>query len=313
MSFEIGLESLPRRAPRRSTNRASDYYGLGATGVLATLRTAATVAAPAPAPAPIDAPWQAGLPGPRDSNDKTRIAYAKRDHDLAMPPRNDSTAYTNLKNQSVGSATAVGKAWYRAALADVDRARAAAKPAPIQTPAAPTGAPPISVPPIQSSGPYIALTNKPLIPLVQQATDMGLKIQQTSDGSVVAVNSDGAIVSKPLPVPVTAVTDSTVLPPNAVQANAPPPPPSNRIPGVFSILDKLMSGGSSSSSSGGSSFIPSQGPPPESASTPAVSTADMAAAGPTFNLNGLLQNPIVLAGGAAIAYLLFSSSSGRRR
>lgn len=297
MSFEIGAESLPRRHPRRPTNRVDTFYpGLGATGILALAQR--VVAAP---PSIATAPWMQGLPGPGNDADKTRIAYAKRDHDLAMPPRNDTAAYNNLKSQAVGSATKVGKAWYGAALADVNRVRSFAVQPPLVNPI-------ISKPVLFKPPPTVYVT-----PILKEAADMGLKIQQTSDGSVVAVNSDGAVVSKPLPVPVSAVTDKTVLPPNTVQATAPPP---NRTPGVFSILDRLTDAftGGGSSSSGGSSFIPSQGPPPATTTgtAPSFSTADMTG-GVGGALGELFKNPAVLAGGALLFYLLFmSSSSGRR-
>jgi hypothetical protein len=279
MSFEIGHESLPRRV-RRSSNLAADYYGLGATAVAAT------------------APWMVGLPGPGDSKDNTRIAYAKRDHDLAL--RGDATAYANLKGQAAGSATKVGKAWYNAALNDVNAARlASAAPAVRATPIAPPTT--VNVNPIPLVMPVLRAI--PVPPIVKQATDMGLKIQQTTDGSVVAVNSDGAVVSKPLPVPVSAVTDNSIVPPNAVQANAPPQP---RVPGVFSILDRLTETFSAPTSS--SSFIPSQGPPVPGAAptTPAPDT-------PTGDaMSDLFKNPTILIAAAALIGILFLTGSGGR-
>ncbi len=294
MSFEIGNESRAMIYARRVGTRDVDRYpGLGATTIIA-------------APAAATAPWMVGLPKAGDSKDVTRIAYAKRDHDLAL--QGNATAYTNLQNQAVGSATAVGKAWYRAALNDVNMSRTVK--APVVTPPKPT---PVNTTPIPPSGVTKVPFNPQVLidPIVKQATDMGLKVQQTSDGKVVGVNSDGAVVTKPLPVSPSQVTDTAIVPSNAVQANA-PAPPRNRSTGILSILDKLQSQ-SSAPSSGGDNFVASQGPPTTApAATPTVVNAADMTGGFAGSAGELFSNPLVLAGAALAIYFMFSASSGRR-
>lgn len=150
-----------------------------------------------------------------------------------------------------------------------------------------------------------------------------LNKQATPDGGVVVVATNpttGAVVSKPLPVDPSVVTDAQILPTNAIQAAAPTAAaPTAAAPtatdGILPFIRKIVNDSSTSPSPDASSgaanvAAPSSGGGGGSGGG-AQASDDTGASSPgmapdTGGGGNLLQNPAVLIGGAIVAFLIFN-------
>ena len=316
----VGLNGYGDYMPHSESQTEHDYgmagYGLGFSfnplNVIKTIAKPVISLVPGGSTILQGASILGGLKGsnPKDQ-DRINDALAKMNRALA----GDATAYLQLQQGTgqipgYGSATAVGKEAFKRALAYVDSQRAAPKPSGFLTA-------PVNVNPIPSLA----------VPMVQQVQNAGLTLatQQTAGGGtqVVATNpSTGAVVSQPLPIPVSSVpAGAPSLPANAVQANAPASavaatPPTDTSSGIFSIFDKLSqqlnaatAASQNAQSQAAVSAATGGGAPPASAptsdTTPPVT--------PPSDNSGKGVSPILIIGVAAGLGVLFLSGHGGRR